>query len=207
MGLVQGRQAAPQLTPYGVRQADRCARLLASEPVGLIVSSDLPRAVQTSLPIARELHMVVRQEPRLRERSLGTAEGKRTSLLAPDGSGIAEGRVVDAGAAPSGGEPVRDLYHRACSCLAELLEENIDGDIVVVCHGGVVRVALAWLDGVGPEDMAWPEVANGMIVGRTVPAPTLSTSSSTDCRPPNSLGTNNGRAAQHATFTKKGNAK
>ena len=40
-----------------------------------------------------------------------------------------------------------------------------------------MRVVLAWLDGIGPEEMDWPEVTNGMVVDRAAPSPALVTSS------------------------------
>ncbi len=178
LGLVQGHADVPALTPRGAKQARRCARLLAGKPIGTILSSDLQRAAQTALPIGRALHLPVRRAGRLRERSLGAAEGIPHAALHSDQLGIAGGRVVDADAAPAGGETVRQFYARLAACVNELLSEYPYGDLVLVCHGGVVRVVSAWLDGIGPEDMDWPEVTNGMVIDRVAPSPALMTSSS-----------------------------
>ena len=173
LGLAQGHMDVPTLTRRGAEQARRCARLLAGKPVGAIVSSDLQRAAQTALPIGRSLHLPVSLDRRLRERSLGSAEGTPFAVLGSDQLGIAGGRVVDADAAPPEGETVRQFYTRLTACLNGLLSSHPDGDLVLVCHGGVVRVVLAWLDGIGPEEMAWPEVTNGMVVDRAAPSPAL----------------------------------
>ena len=165
--------AAPVLTGRGAEQARRCARLLAGKPIGAIVSSDLPRAAQTGLPIGRALNLPVSHDRRLRERSLGSAEGTPHAGLGSDQLGIASGWVVDADAAPAGGETIRQLYARLANCVNELLFDHPDGDLVLVCHGGVVRVVLAWLDGIGPEEMAWPEITNGMVIDRAAPSPAL----------------------------------
>ena len=175
LGLAQGHKDVPTLTRRGAEQARRCARLLAGEPVGAIVSSDLKRAAQTALPIGRSLHLPVSHDSRLRERSLGAAEGTPFAVVRSDQLGIAGGRVVDADAAPPEGETVRQFYTRITACLNELLSDHPDGDLVLVCHGGVVRVVWAWLDGIGPEEMAWPEVANGMVVDHAAPSPALVT--------------------------------
>jgi 2,3-bisphosphoglycerate-dependent phosphoglycerate mutase len=177
LGLAQGHMALPVLTRRGGQQARQCARLLAGKPVGAIVSSDLRRAAQTALPIGRALHLPVSHDHRLRERSLGTAEGRPHAVLGSDQLGIAGGRVVDTDAAPPGGETVRQFYERLAACVSELLSDHRDGDLVLVCHGGVVRVVSAWLDGIGPEEMAWPEVTNGIVVDRAAPSPALVTSS------------------------------
>ena len=173
LGLVQGHMAAPALTPRGFEQARRCARLLAGKPICAIASSDLQRAAQTALPIGRALHLPVSHDGRLRERSLGSAEGTPLAALGPDQLGIADGRVVDADAAPAGGETVRQFYARLAACVNELLSDHPVGDLVIVCHGGVVRVVLAWLDGTGPDEMEWPDVTNGMVVDRPAPSPAL----------------------------------
>ncbi len=177
LGLVQGHTALPVLTRRGAQQARQCARLLTGKPVGAIVSSDLQRAAQTARPIGRALHLPVIHDHRLRERSLGTAEGMPHAVVGSDQLGIAGGRVVDADAAPPGGETVRQLYARLAACVSELLSDHPGGDLVLVCHGGVVRVLLAWLDGIEPEEMAWPEVNNGMVVDRSAPSPALATAS------------------------------
>lgn len=184
--MVQGQVTLPTLTARGMRQARARARALAGEPISSVYSSDLQRAVQTALPIARRLGLDVTVDARLRERSLGTAEGTPSALLGPERSGIAEGRVVDADAAPEGGESIRQLYRRACECAAELLGDgggsgdgsggdgsgsgSGGGDVAFVCHGGVVRVLLAWLDGIEPDQMSWVDVGNGIAVVRTLPA-------------------------------------
>jgi 2,3-bisphosphoglycerate-dependent phosphoglycerate mutase len=178
LGLVQGHTSAPVLTPRGFEQARRCARLLAGKPIGAIVSSDLQRAAQTALPIGRALHLPVSHDRRLRERALGGAEGTPLALLSSEQLGIAGGRVVDADAAPAGGETLRQFHARLAGCVNELLLDHPYGDLVLVCHGGVVRVVSAWLDGVAPEEMAWPEVTNGMVVDRMAPSPALVASSS-----------------------------
>ncbi len=169
-GLCQGQRPGPRLTSRGRHQADRCAERLIGEPIGLLVSSDLERALETAAPIGRALGLVPLPDRRLRERALGAAEGEPIASLGTDRSGVAGGRVVDADAAPEGGESVRQLYDRVTACVAEHLGRG-DGELALVCHGGVVRVLLAWLSGTGPEAMGWPEVPNAAPARRIATAP------------------------------------
>jgi probable phosphoglycerate mutase len=166
-GLVQG-QRDPGLSPSGRQQVARCARHLAAASAEALYSSDLRRALESAAPIADALGVEVRVEPDLRERSLGHAEGKPAARLGPEWSGVSAGRVVDADAAPTGGESVRQLYERVASCASRILSLH-RGDLVLVCHGGVVRALSAWLDGVPPEEMTWPEVENGVPILRRAP--------------------------------------
>lgn len=164
-GLVQG-QLDPGLSGVGREQASGCARSLAAVPKPeALYSSDLRRALETAAPIAESLALTVHVEPDLRERSLGDAEGQPSTSLDPPRSGIEHGRVVDADAAPAGGESVRQLYERAARCATRILCSH-GGDVVLVCHGGIVRVILAWLDGVDPDMMTWPDIENGVPIMR-----------------------------------------
>lgn len=171
--LVQGQATGPVLTARGRQQAASAARLLkcAASPGGAVavVSSDLERAVETAAPIAAALELPLQVDPRLRERALGAAEGRPVASLDPDRSGVRAGRVVDADAAPDGGESIRQFHARVTGCLADLADLADLGEQVLVTHGGVVRVFRAWSGGFGPDDMAWADVPNGGVVWRAIP--------------------------------------
>jgi 2,3-bisphosphoglycerate-dependent phosphoglycerate mutase len=167
---LQGHDGRPRLTVEGYRSAHRCARILAREPVRAVVSSDLRRDVRTAAPVARAAGVIPVAWPDLRERSLGAAEGQATRHLPVDHSGVAEGRVVDADAAPPGGETIRQLYGRVTTLLDGILTAGT-GDVVVVAHGSVVALSLAWLAGLGPDDMAWLPLDSGLVVRREVAVP------------------------------------
>ncbi|MGC2192575.1 MAG: histidine phosphatase family protein [Candidatus Dormiibacterota bacterium] len=169
-GLVQGQTQVPVLTRRGVAQAQEVARQLADEPVGVVWSSDLQRALQTADPIAAALGLPVGSDRRLRERSYGRAEGTGTRTLSPRFSGIRYGRVTDADAAPPNGESIRELYARAADIVEAIQQLPEPGDLVLVTHGGMVRVLLALLVGTGPDEMAWLAIENGLVVRRVVPS-------------------------------------
>lgn len=165
--LVQGQSPGPVLTRRGRQQARAAARLMAGAPVSAVISSDLDRAVETAAHIADVLGLPVRTDPRLRERALGDAEGRPLAVLEPAGSGIRDGTVVDPHVAPPGGETVAELYARVTACMVEMAEET---EPLVVTHGGVVRVLLAWSAGSGPDGMRWGPVANGRVLWRVMPS-------------------------------------
>jgi probable phosphoglycerate mutase len=178
LGLVQGQVAEPALTRRGLGQAEKVAKTLAAGLAGTEVrglySSDLRRAVQTARPLGALLGRDAVADPRLRERSFGEAEGIPSRLLSAGDSGIDGERVIDADASPTGGESVRGLYYRAAAFVESLVigpageaaGSGGAGDVVLVVHGGVVRVLAAWLDGVSPEEMHWGPVGNGLVTSR-----------------------------------------
>jgi probable phosphoglycerate mutase len=165
-GLLQGQSdVAPGLTTVGHRQAREAAAALAGSGAGVVISSDLRRAMQTATPIVSALRAPLQIEPRLRERSLGSSEG-RPIAEATEGIGVIDDIVVDADAKPKGGESVRELYERVARYVDALRSGEVVTDgrpVVLVAHGGVLRVARAYLSGELPDKMSWVEVDNASI--------------------------------------------
>jgi broad specificity phosphatase PhoE len=106
---------------------------------------------------------------RLRERCLGVKEGGPLTDVGPDVTGIHGDMVVDPDARPDGGESLRDFHGRAAAFCAELAGKADRGalplgDIVIVAHGGTVRVLDACLKGIPVDQMSWIPVPNGTIL-------------------------------------------
>jgi probable phosphoglycerate mutase len=166
-GLAQGHNDEAELTERGLRQAAEAAAQFGYRPVRAIYASDLCRAQQTAAAFAAVLGLPVRTDARLRERSLGVLEGTAHKSVAPSATGLADGLVVDPDTRPAGGESVRDLYLRAaafCDDLAAGLRDGAGGDVLVIAHGGTVRVLDAYARGVPVDQMTWPPVDNATIV-------------------------------------------
>src|SRR5580693_6156025 len=142
-GLAQGHNDEAELTERGLRQAAQAAAQFGYRPVRAIYASDLRRARQTAAAFAAVLGLPVLADARLRERSLGVLEGVRSATIGASVTGLDAGRVADPDARPAGGESVRDLYGRAGEFIDELaatVDDDVAGDLVVVAHGGTVRV-------------------------------------------------------------------
>jgi 2,3-bisphosphoglycerate-dependent phosphoglycerate mutase len=171
--LAQGQAPGPVLTREGAAQCERAARELAGRSVSRIVSSDLTRARQSASILAARLGVPVSFEQAIRERSLGCAEGRPSAELGPL-SGVRDGQVVDPDIAPRDGETVRQLYERVRTFAASIVAQpQTQADIVLVTHGGVIRVLQAWARGAGPHHMAWPPLANGVVVPCSCARPTF----------------------------------
>ena len=93
-------------------------------------------------------------------------------------TGLDGGRVVDPDARQAGGESVREMYQRAaafCDELAATIGDGSEGarrfpapdaagDVVIIAHGGTVRVLTAYLHGIPPDQMIWGPVENATVV-------------------------------------------
>jgi len=169
LGTVQGHQDAPRLTARGSRQAERAATLLADLPVEALYSSDLRRATSTAAVIADRLGRAAVIDDRLRERSLGVFEGSPVGALAPADTGLKDGRIVCPSARPPGGESLEDVYRRCRSFAASVASSVPTGDVVVVAHGGSLRMLGAALTGADVDGMRWEQVPNGSVRRVAVP--------------------------------------
>jgi broad specificity phosphatase PhoE len=163
-GVVQGQRRRIGLSPLGRLQATRLAADLAAHPWAappLVVSSDLRRAVETARPVARGLGVRLHTDRGLRERNFGVLQGQAAGDVA-DETGVRDGRVVDPDYRPRRGESVRDLHDRVATTLDRLLDTSPHRPLVVVAHGGSIRVARAYFAGVPLSGMAWELVPNAV---------------------------------------------
>ncbi|GAA0990421.1 histidine phosphatase family protein [Acrocarpospora macrocephala] len=144
----QGHTDIP-LDEVGVAQAARAASLLAALKPTMIVSSDLQRAHQTALPLARLTGLTVTVDKELRERGGGDWEGlTREEIRAGWPAEFKSWRAPN-------GESVTDVAHRvnvAVRRWAASLAE--DGLLVVASHGAAIRLGIAALLDL-PEPL-WP---------------------------------------------------
>lgn len=166
------------LTERGRAQAEAAGRTLASFPLGRVVSSDLRRAVNTAR-IALSAWARARGEPApvleqrvaLRERNTGTwayrdrSELRRSGLMA---------RLTSWDLGPPEGESQAMLAARVLPALAELeaqaQAEDSGAPILVVAHGGVLRVTMCALDDTPRDQVGFFGVANAEPIVRQVSA-------------------------------------
>jgi probable phosphoglycerate mutase len=137
-GRWQG-QADPPLSDLGAQQALAAAAVLGM--VDAIYASDLQRAHHTAQLVATQLGADVAVEPRLRERSAGDWEGRTRAEIDEGWPGY-----LETGRRPDGYEPDDSVLERVLAALGTIGAAH-DGDVLVVTHGGVVRVVERHLGG------------------------------------------------------------
>jgi broad specificity phosphatase PhoE len=125
------------LSDRGQAQASALAHRLATEPISLLWSSDLPRAWQTAEAIARGCGVAIEPLPLLQERNFGDLRGRPYDTLGFDPLAMNE--------APPGGESTAAFDARVDTALARALEaaRGADGSIVLVTHGLVIHSLLS----------------------------------------------------------------
>jgi uncharacterized phosphatase len=136
-GLFQGSSDIP-LNATGRQQAVDAAAILRGTPWTVIVSSDLQRARQSAQIIARELGIELGPAyPELAERSYGSLEGT------PSADAIAKWPTREY----PGAESIDSVIQRGRAGLARIARDFPDADVVIVCHGTIIRYTLSALAG------------------------------------------------------------
>lgn len=144
--ILQG-QADPPLSAAGRAQARAIAGFVEAYAPGLAVTSDLERARETAAIVG---FPHARPDPAWREADLGEWTGASAKVLRAerpeDYRAWREGRL-----SPPGAETWEQLCARVRDAVAALA--GLEGTILVVTHGGVVRAACAVLLGLQPRNL------------------------------------------------------
>ncbi|MBI4084963.1 MAG: class I tRNA ligase family protein [Candidatus Liptonbacteria bacterium] len=149
MGLIQGATDTP-LNETGMAQAREAGQKLKPYNIDLIVSSDLIRCRQTAEIIAEtikeETGAEILFEEKLRERHQGEIEGlpREKFLKNPRDEYSYEGKYM-------GAESYRELEERAWQAFSSHHLKNHHKNVVLVTHGGVMRMLIKRIKNLDPE--------------------------------------------------------
>jgi broad specificity phosphatase PhoE len=135
-----------QLNDAGREQA----RLVAGElgGVDVIYSSDLARARETADIIAAQLGgLEVNVDHRLRERSFGAWEGRTAPEIEADFAEQHARWLAGKGAGADDAEPFDAFGARVRGFLEDLLARHPEETVLIVAHGGSIRVIHALASG------------------------------------------------------------
>jgi broad specificity phosphatase PhoE len=150
-GNAEGRFGGHTATPLSARgrlQAEATAQALSSENFTAIYSSDLLRAVETAMPLARLTGLDVEQTDAFRERSVGVMEGltfEEAASQHPDQYAALIRRDFDH--VLLGGESYRQMLDRASRNLDQAIERHRGGRIAVFSHTGTICILALHLMG------------------------------------------------------------
>ncbi len=146
-GRIQGHSDVP-LDAVGLQQAEEVAHWLAQRLAGTqtlhaIYSSDLKRASQTAEIIADRLGAPLYLTPALRERYWGAWEGlTREEVIERYPEHHFTYLYDPLGGTPPEGEPMTAFWDRVQQFTQTLYERYTEGELIVVGHGGSLRIML-----------------------------------------------------------------
>ena len=123
--VVQGKMDESHLDETGIKQATAIREKLLNNVFDTVLVSPLHRAQETAKIVNNGIRKYDIDE-RLTERSYGDFEGHNYSIV--DTSKI--GNI----------EPVKVFFDRIHDVINELKTKYPDGNVLLICHGGVCRV-------------------------------------------------------------------
>lgn len=151
-GALIGSRDDPPLSDEGRDQARAAAALLHGRPLSAVVSSPLRRARETAALAVPET--APRIDPRLQELDWGRLTGLTFSQVEERFPEAAAAWLRDGWPSPPGGEQPQALWRRTAAAVLDLQASALDGDVLLVCHGGVIRAIAGAARGLGLAD-AW----------------------------------------------------
>jgi alpha-ribazole phosphatase len=109
-----------------------------------LVSSSLLRCRAFADELAARLALPLSFDPRLKEVGFGVWEGKTAAEIdAATPGAITRFKADPINARPTGAEALADFYARVVVGLDAILQAFPNEHVLVVCHAGVIRMALA----------------------------------------------------------------
>ncbi|MEO6087126.1 MAG: histidine phosphatase family protein [Umezawaea sp.] len=131
----------PPLTDLGQEQANLLADALADEPVVAVHASTAVRAQQTAAPVAARHGMAVQVVEGVQEIFCGDLEGRSDreayGVFVKTATAWAEGQLD---LVLPGGENGRQVIDRCLAAIAEITKGVTEGTVVLVSHGGAIRL-------------------------------------------------------------------
>lgn len=153
--VLDSRPPGPPLNEQGRSQAAALVERLAGEPVVAVYASVATRAQETAAPVAAAHGLRVTVLPGVHEVDAGDLDGTSDAESLTTFADIYRQWVGgDMDVPQPGGESGTDIRDRYFADIATIRAAHQDGLVVLLSHGGVIRLAAEWLcDNVG-ENLA-----------------------------------------------------
>jgi alpha-ribazole phosphatase len=147
------------------------AAVVEGGPWDRIVSSPLQRCARFAAELGEQLNLSVHLDKDLQELHFGAWEGQSAAaLMETDAEALGLFWADPYSFTPPQGEPVGDFSSRVLSAVARLHSTYAGERVLLVSHGGVMRLLLAQARGLPREQLLNVEVAHGALFALTVAA-------------------------------------
>jgi len=111
-----------------------------------VISSPLSRCRAFAEELAAGHGLPLHVDERLKEVGFGVWEGKTAGQLnAEDLQQLPRFRADPVNARPAGAEPLEQFYRRVVAALDEIIARHRHEHLLIICHAGVMRMALAYV--------------------------------------------------------------
>ncbi|MDH0301158.1 MULTISPECIES: alpha-ribazole phosphatase family protein [unclassified Pseudomonas] len=134
-------------------------------PWDVLVSSPLQRCLSFAEELGARLDLPVQREAGVRELHFGDWEGRSAAqIMQTDADGLGLFWNDPYAFTPPAGEPVLDFAERVLAAVQGLRREHAGKRVLLVTHGGVMRLLLARARGLPREQLLQVEVGHAALV-------------------------------------------
>ena len=147
------------------------AAVIEGGPWDRLVSSPLQRCARFAAELGDQLNLPVQLDKDLQELHFGAWEGQSAAaLMETDADALGLFWADPYSFTPPQGEPVSDFSTRVLAAVARLHSAYAGQRILLISHGGVMRLLLAQARGLPREQLLNVEVGHGALFALTVEA-------------------------------------
>ncbi|MBY8933798.1 alpha-ribazole phosphatase family protein [Pseudomonas fluorescens] len=147
------------------------AAVVEGGPWARIVSSPLQRCARFAAELGEQLNLSVHLDTDLQELHFGAWEGQSAAaLMETDAEALGLFWADPYSFTPPQGEPVSEFAARVLAAVARLQSAYAGERVLLISHGGVMRLLLAQARGLPREQLLNVEVAHGALFALTVQA-------------------------------------
>ncbi len=155
--ILTGRMPGVRLGAAGRHQSELLAGRLAREKIAAIYTSPLERACETAAPIAAQLGLQPEIVEDLTDVDYGEWSGQSFEQLGSDPRWVAWNKARSTNR-PPGGETLLDVQSRGLRSVEKIVAANPQNAALIVSHGDVIRVVLAYFLGLALDHLTRFEV-------------------------------------------------
>ncbi|MGY1893299.1 alpha-ribazole phosphatase family protein [Pseudomonas sp. SDT291_1_S447] len=138
-------------------------------PWDRIVSSPLQRCARFAAELGEQLNLSVHLDKDLQELHFGAWEGQSAAaLMETDAEALGLFWADPYSFTPPQGEPVSEFAARVLAAVARLQSAYAGERVLLISHGGVMRLLLAQARGLPREQLLNVEVAHGALFALTI---------------------------------------
>ncbi|WP_433589556.1 alpha-ribazole phosphatase family protein [Pseudomonas koreensis] len=147
------------------------AAVVAGGPWDRLVSSPLQRCARFAAELGEQLNLPVQLDKDLQELHFGAWEGQSAAaLMETDAEALGRFWADPYTFTPPQGEPVSAFATRVLGAVARLQQACAGERVLLISHGGVMRLLLAQARGLPREQLLNVEVAHASLFALTVAA-------------------------------------
>jgi broad specificity phosphatase PhoE len=159
---IQG-QRDPKLSPYGNKEAKLLARRFKGLQFEAVYSSPLRRAQETARAIVGK-RVEIKCVEELTEINLGEWEGRTLNQIRRKfGESFDRWAVRPTRIRVPGGEDFKEFKKRVNKAIRGIERKHKEGNVLVVCHGGVISTYATSLLNLPPDDVWCLTVKNASL--------------------------------------------